>query len=171
MNVAWGNISLFEGFSQKWLDHVRSIFDSRDLPAGQDLIREGEAGDELYILVSGKVRITKSMLIEGMNLPIMESDDPRKVLATLDGSNYPIFGEIALLDEDIRSATITVVEDSQFIVTNRERFFSLVGREPELGCALFATFGKRLAATVRRNNSELIKLSTALALALSRVRT
>ena len=170
MAVQWNKISLFEGFSNEWLAHVEAIFDSLHLPAGKDLIREGDSGDELYILVSGKVRITKSMLIEGMKLPIMESDDPRKVLATLDGRQYPIFGEIALLDEDIRSATISVIEDSDFIYTNRERFFDLVGREPELGCHLFGTFGKRLAATVRRNNSELIKLSTALALALSRVK-
>lgn len=170
MAVQWDKISLFEGFSNEWLAQVEAIFDSLHLPAGQDLIREGDPGDELFILVSGKVRITKSMLIQGMNLPIMESEDPRKVLATLDGRHYPIFGEIALLDEDIRSATISVVEDSDFIYTNRERFFDLVRREPELGCNLFATFGKRLASTVRRNNSELIKLSTALALALSRVR-
>lgn len=170
MNVQWDKISLFDGFSDVWMAQVQAIFEPFHLPAGKDLIREGDPGDELYILVSGKVRITKSMLIEGMNLPIMECEDPRKVLATLDGRHYPIFGEIALLDEDIRSATITVIEDSDFIYTNRKRFFDLIRREPELGCSLFTIFGKRLASTVRRNNSELIKLSTALALALSRTR-
>ncbi|MBU1247097.1 MAG: cyclic nucleotide-binding domain-containing protein [Proteobacteria bacterium] len=171
MNIEWNKISLFEGFTPAWLEQVKAIFEPLHLPAGQDLIREGDPGDELYILVEGKVRITKSMLIQGMRLPIMESDDPRKVLATLDGRQYPVFGEIALIDEDIRSATISVIEDADFIYTNRERFFDLLNREPQLGCQLFAILGKRLAATVRRNNSELIKLSTALALALSRFRS
>ncbi len=79
-----------------------------------------------------------------------------------------MFGEIALIDRDQRSATVTVVEDSEFLVTDRLKFFDFVENHPQTGSKLLMTIGKRLTATVRRNNNELVKLTTALALALSR---
>ena len=167
-NVDWKRIALFEGFSDQWIEDVSRIFDRLDKAAGEVLIEEGETGDELFILIAGKVRVSKAMLAKGMHLPIMDMDDPRKVLATLDDSSYPVFGEMALIDEDLRSATITVLEDSRFLVTSRKRFFDLVEKNPGLGNRMLMVIGRRLAATIRRNNGELIKLSTALALALSR---
>lgn len=166
--VHWESISLFKGLHASLIDKVKPIFDVRSVPAGQDIIREGEQGDEMFILIQGRVRITKSMLIQGMDLPIMELDSPRKVLATLDEHDYPVFGEIALIDREIRSATIHVLDDADFLATDRERFFELIDREPEIGVHLIMAVAKRMAGTIRKGNSELIKVSTALALALSR---
>jgi len=167
-DVVWGNVSLFKDLPATMLDKVKAIFDLRTVPAGQNLVTEGDPGDEMFILVRGQVRITKSMLLRGMHLPIMESGDPRKVLATLDEREYPIFGEIALVDRDIRSATVQVLSDAEFLVTDRGRFFDLVDREPVLGARLILALARRMAGTIRNGNSELVKVSTALALALSR---
>ena len=167
-DVSWENISIFKDLPQTMLDKVKPIFDVRSVPAGENLVTEGEQGDEMFILIRGRVRVTKSMLLKGMNLPIVEASDPRKVLATLDEREYPIFGEIALIDRDIRSATIQVLDDSDFLVTDRARFFDLTEREPALGSRLILALAKRMAGTIRRSNGELIKVSTALALALSR---
>jgi CRP-like cAMP-binding protein len=81
-------------------------------------------------------------------------------------TSHPVFGEVALIDSDQRSATVTATVDSIFLVTSREKFFDLAGREPELGVKLLLTLGKRMAATIRRSNSEVVKLTTALALSL-----
>ena len=167
-DVNWEYISIFKDLPQTMLDKVKPIFDIRSVTAGENLVSEGEQGDEMFILIRGRVRVTKSMLLKGMNLPIMEASDPRKVLATLDEREYPIFGEIALIDRDIRSATIQVLDDSDFLVTDRARFFDLTEREPALGSRLILSLAKRMAGTIRRSNGELIKVSTALALALSR---
>ncbi|MEF2146596.1 MAG: cyclic nucleotide-binding domain-containing protein [Desulfovibrionaceae bacterium] len=169
--IDWTQIPLFQNLPEDWLGKVQSIFDLRELPAGANLIEEGSEGDELFILVGGKVRVTKAMLIPGMHLPLFESANPRKTLATLDGSSYPIFGEIGLLDQDLRSATVTLIEDSRFLVTDRARFFALTQDEPRIGNHLLTLLGQRLAATIRCSNAELVKLTTALALALSRTRT
>ncbi len=169
--IEWESISLFQGFSTAMIDTVKPIFEVRSFTAGQDLITEGEQGDEMFILIHGRVRITKSMLIEGMNLPIMEIETPRKVLATLDESSYPVFGEIAMIDRDTRSATIQVLEDAHFLVTDRRRFFQFTEEYPGLGAKLLMAIAKRMAGTVRKGNSELVKVSTALALALSRYKT
>lgn len=170
-DVRWENISLFEGMSSNMIDKIKPVFDIRSVEAGSDLITEGEPGDEMFILVHGRVRITKSMLMKDMNLPLMEIDDPRKTLATLDEETYPVFGEIALIDKDIRSATIHVLEDADFLVTNRHRFFELVEKEPVIGGKLLMAIARRMAGTIRKSNGELIKVSTALALALSRYKT
>lgn len=63
---------------------------------------------------------------------------------------------------------MTVLEDSQFLRTDRERFFDLMESEPALAAHLLLILAKRFAATIRKGNTELVKLSTALALALSR---
>lgn len=170
-HIEWSRIPLFQGLSEEWTSKAAAIFELVDIPAGRNLLEEGEEGDELYILVAGRVRIIKSMLLQGMNIPLLEASSPFKVLATLDSSEYPIFGEMALLDHDIRSATVAVIEDARFLQTSRDRFFQLVEQEPQLGCRLLGILGKRLAATVRRTNTELIKMTTALALALARTRS
>jgi len=167
-DISWQEIGLFRDLTPTMLDKVKSIFEVRSVEGGTVLIEEGDVGEEMFILIGGRVRITKSMLLRDMALPIMEIDDPRKVLATLDEKDYPVFGEIALIDRDTRSATIQVLENSDFLVTDRRRFFELAEREPALGIRLLMVIAKRMASTIRKGNGELVKVSTALALALSR---
>lgn len=169
--IQWNKISLFEGLPVPTIDKIKPIFEVRSVESGRDLITEGEPGDEMFILIHGRVRILKSMLLKDMDLPLMEVDNPRKTLATLDQRSYPVFGEIALIDKDIRSATIQVLEDAVFLVTNRHRFFELAEKEPALGSKLLMAIARRMAGTIRKSNGELIKVSTALALALSRYKT
>lgn len=169
-DLDWSAIPLFRGMSLNALDRIRPLFRPMSLEAGQELITEGEEGDEMYILIQGRVRVSKSMLVRDMQLPILDVENPRKVLATLEGEEFPVFGEIALIDRDTRSATVAVVRDSDFLVTDRQAFFEFVEREPSLGARLLLVLARRMAGTIRKSNSEMIKLSTALALALSRVR-
>lgn len=170
-DVRFEEITLFRDMPATSLDKIKAIFDIRSIEAGETLLNEGEDGDEMFILVSGRVRISKAMLMEGMDLPILEVGNLRKVLATMDQSEYPIFGEIALIDQEKRSATIQALEDSHFLVTNRSRFFEFMEREPAIGNKLFLALAQRMATTIRNSNSELVKLSTALALALSKCKT
>ena len=165
-NFNWHDIAIFTDMPDKDLEKVKRIFTKTKVDKGEKIINEGDTGDEMFILVSGRVRITKSMIIQGMTLPLQELQDTRKVLATLDGDLCPLFGEMALIDRDTRSATVETLEPSQFLVTNRDRFFALIKDEPVVGCCLITALSRRLAATVRKNNAELVKLTTALALAL-----
>ncbi|MBI9111111.1 cyclic nucleotide-binding domain-containing protein [Maridesulfovibrio ferrireducens] len=170
MTDSWKLIPIFNDLKDEELFHVQNIFRKISVRSGTNIISEGEEGHEMFILVDGKVKISKAMLMKGMSIPLLEMENPRKVLASLDDSTFPVFGEIALIDNDHRSATVTVVEDSDFLITDREKFFALIEKHPAIGNKLLLTIGKRLAATVRKNNGELVKLTTALALALSRTR-
>jgi CRP/FNR family cyclic AMP-dependent transcriptional regulator len=161
------SISLFSHLTPEERELVRPIFFERDYPANSRVITENEAGRELFILVKGKVRIVKTMLLPSLDSDILVGKNPSKVLATLTGEVHPVFGEMGLVSDSPRSATVETLEESSFLVTDRERFFGLVEQEPRLGTRLLASLCERMAEMVRSSNAEVMKLTTALALILS----
>nr|WP_279343461.1 cyclic nucleotide-binding domain-containing protein [Fundidesulfovibrio terrae] len=161
------SIKLFAGLGADELAQVEPIFSERAVPARTRVIVEGETGDEMFVLVSGKVRIVKSMILPEVDIAALAGKDPSKVLATLTGDSRPFFGEMGLVSDSPRSATVETLEPSRFLVTDRERFYGLVSREPELGCKLLSALCGRMAEMVRSSNAEVMKLTTALALLLS----
>lgn len=165
--VRWEAISLFEGLAPRELDLVQPIFSPRSFPARTRVIEEGEPGREMFVLVEGKVRIIKSMILPGVDVSSLAGKDPKKVLVTLTGEGHPFFGEMSLISDSPRSATVETLEPSRFLVTDRDRFYDLAGREPALGCSLLSALCGRMAEMVRSSNSEVMKLTTALALLLS----
>jgi CRP/FNR family cyclic AMP-dependent transcriptional regulator len=167
-DIRWSQIALFSSLGPAEIERVAPIFGRKSLKAGENLVVEGEPGDEMFVLIEGRVRVTKSMVMRGMSLPLTELASPRKVLASFSGDDYPVFGDIAMMDRDVRSATVEVVADATFLVTDRERFFALAAAEPAIGVKLLTAIGRSLSGKVRRNNEDLVKLTTALALALGR---
>jgi len=161
------SISLFARLTSEELELVRPIFFERAYSANSRVITENEAGQEMFILVKGKVRIVKTMVLPGLDSDVLAVKDPSKVLATLTGQMHPVFGEMGLVSDSPRSATVETLEESSFLVTDRERFFGLVEREPRLGARLLASLCERMAEMVRSSNAEVMKLTTALALILS----
>ena len=108
------------------------------------------------------------MVLKGTALPVLEAESTGKTLAELSDSQHPFFGEMALLDRDIRSATVTCLTDCRFLRIDRERFFNFLTTHPAIGVKLVTVLARRLARVVRKNNVDLVKLTTALALVLSR---
>jgi hypothetical protein len=99
---------------------------SRVYLAGETIIREGEAGDRLCIIYSGKVGVTKA----------------GHVLAELAAGDF--FGEMALFDAGPRSATVTALDDVEVLVLERDRFNSLVRQRPTVLMELCSTLVRRL---------------------------
>lgn len=163
----WAKAELFLALSPEELGAVRPAFEAVSLPTGRAVITEGEPGDDMFLLLSGRVRVSKSMVLKGVAVPVLEAERNGKTLAELSGTQSPFFGEMALLDRDIRSATVTCLTDCQFLRIDRDRFFRFLTERPDIGVKLVAALAKRLARMVRKNNVELVKLTTALALVLS----
>lgn len=165
--VRWETISLFAKLDPREQELARGLFSRRDYPAGAVVVAEGEPGQEMFVLVSGRVRVVKSMLLPGLAPELFGASEARKVLATLTGENCPVFGEMSLVSDSPRSASVETTEDSSFLVADRDGFFGLAGREPALGCKLLTALCGQLAEMVRSSNAEVVKLTTALALVLS----
>ncbi len=109
-------------------------------PAGTVLFREGDSGEEMYILQSGRVKISKR--IRGVE----------KTLATLEKGEF--FGEMAILNDKPRSASAETIEDSDMLVIDRKTFESLLRSNVEIAIR----FIKRLADRLRETNEQMESL-------------
>ncbi len=100
---------------------------------GEEIVREGHEGKEMYIIKSGKVEVVKS------------TGDEEIVLATLEPKAF--FGEMALFGEPRRSATIRAVEDTQMIVINKRMLDASLEQVPPWFVTILKTLADRLKAT------------------------
>ena len=165
---SWTRAELFARLSEEELTLVAPCFETVLRPAQAAVIVEGQPGDDMFLLVEGRVRVSKSMLLKGIAAPILDAERAEKTLVELSDAQNPFFGEMALLDRDIRSATVTCLTDCRFLRIDRDRFFTFVAENPVIGVKMLTVLARRLAGVVRKNNVELVKLTTALALVLSR---
>jgi CRP-like cAMP-binding protein len=127
-------IPLFEGLSKKQLSQVSSLMTPLDLKAGKVLARQGEVGREFLILLEGQVEVVRD----------------GKIIAVRGPGDF--IGEIALLDNRPRTATVTARTDVVVEVLNRGEFASLLAKAPELSAQVMATMARRLAALDRDSN-------------------
>jgi CRP-like cAMP-binding protein len=104
---------------------------------GTVLFREGDRGEEMFILQSGKVKISKK--IRGVE----------KTLATLEKGEF--FGEMAILNDKPRSASAETIEDSDMLVIDRKTFDTLLRSNVEIAIR----FIKRLADRLRETNDQM----------------
>ncbi len=112
----------------------------RSLEAGELLIREGEEGDECYIIESGRIRIYKG-----------EGED-RVILNTLEPGD--ILGEMALITNDVRSASAQAIEPCEVLIMDNTMFQRNLSRLPPWMNTAIMTLAQRLA----RSDGQLIEM-------------
>jgi CRP/FNR family transcriptional regulator, cyclic AMP receptor protein len=120
-------VPLFQGLSKHQLRRISSLMTSIDRPAGEVLTREGELGSEFIIVLEGEVEVRQT----------------DRVIATRHPGDY--VGEIALLDERPRTASVVATTPVSVEVLNRREFLSLLAEAPELSEQIMATMARRLA--------------------------
>jgi CRP/FNR family transcriptional regulator, cyclic AMP receptor protein len=121
-------VPLFSHCSKKELGLVAQIADEIDLPAGKTLMREGERGREFFIVVDGDAEVRKGN---------------RKV-NTMGGGDF--FGEIALVSQRPRTATVTTTSPVRALVVTEQAFRSLLGRTPDVQRKVLQALADRVAA-------------------------
>ncbi|CAN5154072.1 hypothetical protein BH09MYX1_BH09MYX1_30160 [soil metagenome] len=107
----------------------------RDFHAGEVLFREGEKGEEMYVIQTGLVVITK------------QSGDVERPLATLGRGEF--LGEMAILNGKPRTATATVVEDARCLVFDGATLETMITKNPEIALRLIKKLSSRLDAAER----------------------
>ena len=125
---------LFRGLAPATLERMAALATQRGYRRGEIVFNAGDAGDALFGVVSGRIRISTGTA-EGREifLNIMEPGDT--------------FGEIALLDGGTRTATATAIEAAELVSIRREPFFELLEREPKAALELLRLCGERLRWT------------------------
>ncbi len=100
--------------------------------AGETPVHQGAPGDSFYIIKSGKVDVI-----------VEKAPGESTVVATLGPGNF--FGEMSLLTGAVRTASIRVVEDAEFIVIDRENFRSVLAENPSIAESLSHVLAERQA--------------------------
>ena len=99
---------------------------------GQVIFREGEIGNKAYVLLAGKVRIWK------------EGEAPTSHTLLADAVPGELFGEMALVDGGVRSATAQAVEPCEVMVLMRTDFLAQLKRDPAVALDVFGLLARRL---------------------------
>src|SRR6266536_3114070 len=120
------NVPLFSKLSKKQLEDVAHIADELDLPAGKVMATEGDRGREFFVLLEGTADVTKG---------------DRRINTMGEGD---FFGEIALVAQVPRTATVTATSDVRVLVVNDRDFAALLKKSPEVGRGIAEVLAERL---------------------------
>jgi CRP-like cAMP-binding protein len=126
---ALGRAPLFEGLSRDELKELAKLSEDLEVSEGKVLCREGETAQEFFVIVDGEVDVTQ---------------DGERVATLSDGD---FFGEIALLEDIPRTATVTAKAPLRFFVLTRQAFWSLIERQPDVERKILRALAKRVLAS------------------------
>ena len=135
-------ISLFEGLNTPQLAKVADITNERKYAAGQPVFKEGDRGDEFYLIMDGRIRISK-------NVPGIGEE----ALAILEPGAY--FGEMALIDDTPRSADALAHTSCTLRIIKRDQLDELMFTDKEIAYVLLWTFVRTLSERLRETNDKI----------------
>jgi CRP-like cAMP-binding protein len=124
------HVSLFSHMTSRELGRIAEIAEERVVPAGTTIIREGDHGDCMYVIVEGDVKIVHG----------------GQELASLGPENY--FGEMSILDNEPRSATAVASTDGLLLRITQKDFHGILARNFASALAIIKTLSNRLRAQI-----------------------
>jgi len=131
------SVPLFSDLEQGELESFSQVAVPRSFPAGTRVFHEGDQSDVCYIVRSGSFRVTR------------EHPDGRAItLATL--GRGEVFGELAMLDGEVRSASVEALDDGELLALPAGEVRALLGRHPEITVKLIGALVRRLRAANER---------------------
>lgn len=130
-------IPIFQYLTYNELVKTYSIISTKKFQKDEFIIKEGDIGQDFFILFKGKVAVLKGEI---------------SVAELFPGSN---FGEMGLVDNAPRSASIKALETCYLMVVERSRFFELMKKEPQIAVKLLWSLLKVFSARLRATTDEL----------------
>jgi CRP-like cAMP-binding protein len=125
---ALDSVSLFSGLGKKELQVAVKLGHDLSFNAGQTIVKEGELGIGFYVIITGKAEVRRG----------------GKVLSQLGKGDF--FGEMAVLDNQPRSADVVAVEPTRCAAFTAWSFEALIHLRPEIPATIMAELAKRNAA-------------------------
>ncbi|MGH7836682.1 MAG: cyclic nucleotide-binding domain-containing protein, partial [Candidatus Binataceae bacterium] len=132
-------IGLFEGLRPSQAKIVTLMGELRAFPRGQPMVRQGELGNEMFVLIGGKAEVRVNVNGESRVLRELARGD--------------VFGEMGFIRHRKRSADVIALEDLEVLVVN-ERFLTLMqGRYPRIGAKVFLNVAKILSDRLEQDSA------------------
>jgi len=148
--------TLFFGLDEEELARLSSAAQVKTFPAGEVICREGEPGDAFYVIVEGQVGVYKEV-----------DETEERWLSNLGPGEF--FGELALVQEGTRNATVRTLEPTTVLEIGREPFLRVLGASPSLAVRILVQLSRRLVEADRRALAELREANEQLRRALERL--
>ncbi|WP_199350931.1 cyclic nucleotide-binding domain-containing protein [Haliangium ochraceum] len=137
-------LPLFSSFDYTEMVKLLEIIDTRSVAARDVIIREGESGDAMYIMLTGSAGVYKQ----------------EQLINELGPSDF--FGELSLIDDTPRSATVVAREPSTLLIIERKRLFALLEKAPKMAARLYWSFLRRMSMQIRNKDNQLYQLRRAI---------
>ena len=127
---------MLQSLDNETLKALADLFITERCPANRDVFREGDPGDKFYIVARGTLTVWVNTIASG----------PKQIRTMDDGDH---FGEIALMADTARTATVRTSTDCIFLTLARDPFLKLLKREPKLREAFEKVVADRLETSRR----------------------
>jgi CRP/FNR family cyclic AMP-dependent transcriptional regulator len=124
-------VPLFSDLSEAELARFADVTREREYPKNSVILFEDDPGDALYIVSAGQVKV------------VLIGEDGREVILSVLGDG-DFFGEMALIDDEPRSAHVIAMRDSQLLVLRRDDFQAQLVVQPKIGLKLLRVLVQRL---------------------------
>lgn len=155
---------VFCGLSEDQLKKILEYATETEYSTGETIIRDGEKGDTMYLLLNGEVEVSKRLTLKVSQRDFDERD---KQFVRLNAISHAFFGEMALFEkESIRSATVTAIEPSKLAVINKSDFEQLCQTDFQIGYVILRNIIEVLCKRLNKANIDIVKLTTAFSIAI-----
>lgn len=124
-------VPLFAELSEQEAAHIAAVAVSRRFEAGTRIFQEGDSGDSCYVVRSGRVRVTRQ-----------HTDGRAITLANFHPGDF--FGELAMLDGEVRSASVEALDDCELLALPGGDLRGLLSRQPEITVKLVVALTRKL---------------------------
>lgn len=156
------NVTLFSQLSDYELDLVTRVVKERNYEEGEEIVREGDEGDSMFLVYQGSVGISLSLTLRLHGA----SESKEKVLTTLDASMFPFFGEMALLGIRERTATCYAKTTCKVLEISKADFEKICHEHLNIGYRTMEKIGQVLCQRLQKANQDIKKLTTVLSLVM-----
>jgi len=134
------SVEIFSGLSDVELAALEESSIRRSYPKNTVIINENDVADSLYVIESGKVKVYCS-----------DKNGKEFIMNTLGGGDY--FGELALLDDDRRSASVRTMEKADFCIIYKQDFNQVLDMHPNIAKTLIRNITRRVRALTEKVKS------------------
>lgn len=162
------NSIIFQDLDEEEVSRFLAASREIKFPKGEAIIREGDWGETMYILKEGTVEVSKTLTLKWGAGDFQEKE---KILTKLSADDRAILGEVALFENNIRTATVTALTECLAWEISRADFHKLAEENPRLGYKIIKNIVRLLCWRLRKADEDTIKLTTALSIALSSPRS
>jgi len=156
-------IYIFKDLDQQEIEFVAQIMTPRRFQAGEVIMQEDESGDTMYVIFEGAVQVHKSLTMKFGENDYRETE---KTLTVFKAEDHVVFGEMSLITEDKRSATITALTDCLLYEITRQSFMAAAKAHEGLGFKITLRLAKMVSQRLKKSSEDVIRLTTALSIAL-----